>query len=377
MPKIILFSNTAWYLYNHRLTLARAIRAAGMQPILVSPPDEYAQKLVEAGFEWRPIQLVRHGTNPLHELISFMQILRLYKAEQAQIIHHFTVKPVLYGTIAARLAGKAGVVNSITGQGFLFVNQSLAARLLRSLVRPLYRLALGYRRSLTVFQNPIDKRSFLARGYVDEEQTVLIPGSGVDLNRFALQPEPEGIPVVMLASRLLWDKGIDEFIGAVRLLRERKIKARFVLVGEPDEGNPASIAAADIHSWEQEGLVEYWGQRDDMPVVITASHVIVLPSYGEGLPRVLLEAAAVGRPIVATDVPGCRDVVVDGETGYLVPVRDAAALADAIEKLLTDKESRKRMGLAGRVRVAEHYSAERINGQYLELYRSFPERKMD
>jgi glycosyltransferase involved in cell wall biosynthesis len=369
MAKIVLVANTDWYLYNFRLSLAQTLLGQGYEVLLVSPSGKYAPLLEEAGFRWLAWEVGRQSMAPWKELPAILSLYHIYRREQPDLVHHFTVKPVLYGALAAWLAGKAAVVNSITGLGYVFLGQETKARFLRHLVKMFYRQVLNRPHSGVIFENTNDRQFFIDQGLVAESQTWLIEGVGVDAERFHPSPEPEGQPVIVLPARLLWDKGVNELVEAARLLRPR-VKARFVLVGEPDKGNPASVTESDIQKWVKEGVVEWWGWCNDMREVYAACHIVTLPSYGEGIPTTLLEAAASGRPVVATAVPGCQDVVVDGLNGYKVPVRDGHALAEALAKLVEDPALRVKMGAAGRQLVLEKYTSPQINAQNLNVYES-------
>jgi len=370
VTKVLILANTGWYLYNYRQPLARALQAEGMQVVLASPPDRYADALQQAGFDWRRIDLSRRGTNPFADLAFLAACLRLYRRERPNLVHHFTVKPVIYGTWAARLAGVPAVINSITGLGYTFVKRERRGRLLRPIVRRLYQSALGSRGSWTIFQNLEDRDSFLELGVVAPDRMSLIAGSGVDLERFRLAPEPEGPPVVVLAARMLWDKGIGELIEAGRCVREGGTAVRVQLVGAPDSGNPASIPERQLVEWQEAGLAEWLGHRDDMPDIYAACHIVALPTtYGEGLPRSLVEAGACGRPVIATDVSGCREVVQHGVNGWLVPPNDPAALADALARLCTDGDLRRSMGSRGRQLAEARFSDAAITEATLDLYR--------
>jgi glycosyltransferase involved in cell wall biosynthesis len=371
LTKVLLLANTGWYLHNYRQPLARAIREAGMTAVLASPPDRYAAGLEEAGFAWRRLDLSRRGMNPLTELASIAACTQLYRRERPDLVHHFTVKPVIYGTWAARLVGVPAVVNSITGLGYTFVTREVRGRLLRPVVRTLYRSALRSRRCWTVFQNPDDQKRFLELDIAHPERTVLIAGSGIDLNRFRPLPEPKGPPVVVLAARMLWDKGIGELVEASRRVREGGTAVRVQLVGAPDPGNPASIPEAQLRAWQRAGLAEWLGHRDDMPAIYAACHIVALPTYyGEGVPRSLVEAGASARPVIATDVPGCREVVRHEISGLLVPARDTGALAEALRRLCTDPKLRRAMGRRGRDIAESRFSDADIVAATLRLYRS-------
>ena len=369
MAKIILSANTDWYLFNFRLALARNIREEGADVLMLSPPGPYVEKIRETGFQWTRIDIARETVDPLEDIRTLLSFLHLYRRERPDLVHNFTVKPVIYGSIAGRLAGVHATVSSVTGLGYPFVNPGTRAAVLRMLVLPLYRIALTAPNSNVVFHNAADKEFFVKRRVVSEEIAFVIEGSGVDPEEFKPGPEPTGQPVVLMASRMLWDKGVAEIIQAARILKARGVSASIILAGEPDSGYPASVPEIELRAWNQEGIVEWIGRRDDMPELMRQAHIVVLPSYGEGLPRVLLEASASGKAIVATDIPGCRAVVRRGVTGLLVPARDPHALADALENLIVDVELRRRMGKAGREMVEERFTQSQINKQIISIYR--------
>ncbi len=352
MARVLLFANTTWYLYNFRMALARRARDAGHEVLMAGPRDEYAERVRQAGFEWYPVEVSRRGMNPIIEAGAIIQCGRLYRRLRPELVHHFTIKPVVYGSLAARLAGVKRVVNSITGLGYAFMKSGPSGTLLRGLAAVLYRSAMRGPNTRAIFENRADLEFFVERRIVASEKATVVLGTGVDLERFRPTREPAGAPVVLLASRMLWDKGVGEFVEAARILNREGVPARFVLAGTPDPGNPSTIAAEQLNAWAGEGDVEWLGRQEDMPAMYANCSVAVLPSQREGLPRTLVEAAASARPIVASDVPGCRDVVREGVNGLLVPPGDAAALATAIRRLLSDPELRRRMGEQGR-RIAE------------------------
>ncbi len=300
---------------------------------------------------------------------SLFALYRLYNSLRPDLVHHVTIKPVLYGGTMARLARVPAVVNVVTGLGYVFISRGLKGWLLRNSVKLVYRLALNHPNSRVVFQNPDDRETFVRNGLVDASAAVLIKGSGVDVNEFSPTPEPLGRPLVLLASRLLWDKGVGEYVEAARRLREEGVKARFVLVGDSDFGNPAMVMKGQLEAWHRSGIVEWWGHRDNMSAVFAQAHVVCLPSYREGLPKVLIEGAACGRPIVATDVAGCREIVHDEHNGLLVRPRDAVALADALRRLIENPSDRQRMGLRGREIVMTEFSLAKVIGDTLAVYR--------
>ncbi len=364
--KLLYFVTEDWYFVSHRLALAIAARKAGFDVIVVTRVRGHGRMIEEAGLRLLPLELRRRGMNPLVELPLLWRLARIYRRERPDIAHHVAMKPVLYGSLAALVARTPHVVNALAGLGWLFTSRSLRARALGGVVRTLFSILL--KRGEVVVQNPDDARWLTETG-VPANHVHLIRGSGVDAKIFAPRAEPAGEPVVMLASRMLWDKGVAEFVEAARLLRASGPSARFVLVGEADVENPASIPVSRLVQWRDEGMVEWWGWREDMPATLAQASIVCLPSYREGLPRVLIEAAACARPIVTTDVPGCREIVREGENGLRVPPRNAGALAAAIQRLLNDAALRRRMGERGRALVEAEFSIEKVMAETLALYR--------
>jgi glycosyltransferase involved in cell wall biosynthesis len=365
MAKIVLFANTDWYLYNFRLSLAKELRAQGHEVILVSAPGPFEPLLQQSGFRWVSFPLSRQGINPFYELRTLWSLIRLYHQLAPDIVHHFTIKPVLYGSIAAHVLRIAGIINSITGLGHLFIDPEPITRLLRRIASWLYRLYL--RGTEVIFENPEDRRIFIEWKFIKPEQAHLILGTGVDVERFRPTVKENNPPIVLFSSRILVTKGILEYVEAVRLLKKKGIQARFALAGNTDAGNPASIPDEQIEAWKQSNLVEWWGWQDDMPAALARTDIFCLPSYREGVPNALLEATACGLPIVTTDTPGCRDVVTHGVNGLLVPVKNAQAIADALELLIHDPDLRQSMGRAGR-EIAVNFSDIKVNRETLAVY---------
>jgi glycosyltransferase involved in cell wall biosynthesis len=368
MPKILLVANTDWYLYNFRLSLARFLRAQGFSVTLVSPPGKYVEPLKKEGFHYVNWNIGRQSIAPWSELPALLALAKIYRHEQADLVHHHTIKPVLYGSLAARLAGRCSVVNSITGRGYVFLSKDTRASILKGIARFLYRLALSHPNQATIFENETDRQYFIDQNLIPAQHTFLIAGVGVDTDRFTPAPEPPGTPVILLSSRMLVDKGVGTLVEAARQLHPA-FRVRVVLVGEPDPGNPSSIPEEQLHAWAAEGLVEWWGWRSDMNAVYQQAHIVTLPTmYGEGVPTVLLEAAACGRPIVTTDMPGCRDIAIDQVNGLLVPPDNPTALASALGKLLADPDLRGRMGAASRRLVQQKFTVQLVNQATLAVY---------
>jgi len=369
-PKIIFFITEDWYFWSHRLPIARAARDAGFEVLVITRMDQHKELIENEGFKLVPIGLKRSSRNVIREALSVLEIIRIYRREMPDIVHQVAVKPVLYGSWAARVTGVSGVVNALAGLGYVFVADGWKASAFKRLVVFAYGSAFLAKNAIGIFQNPEDLKLFAGAGIVKSEQAVLIRGSGVDTSRFLHLPEPAGIPTIVLASRMLWDKGVGEFVDATKLLRKDGVNCRAVLVGIPDPQNPASIPEDTLHRWHSEGMVEWWRYRDDMPEVLSNAHIVALPTtYGEGVPKILIEAASCGRPIVATDVPGCREVVRHNENGLLVPPHDSKALADALKVLIKDPELRAKMGARGREIVETEFSEEIVVKQTMELYK--------
>ncbi len=366
--KIFLTANTDWYLYNFRISLARWLRAAGADVVLVSPDGKFVSDIRKDGFRWIEWSVGRKTTEPLGEFDAVRKLAAVYRREKPDLVHHFTIKPVLYGSLAARLANVPALVNSVTGLGYVFLNQSRKGAALRQVVLPFYRLAFSHRNLAVIFENPNDQQRFIEMGLISEEKTSIVQGVGVDVERFLPLPEPVGTPVVLFPARMLMDKGLGTLIEAARILKETHA-VRVVLAGEPDPGNPATVDASTLQAWQDAGLAEWWGFQAEMEAVYPQAAVVTLPSLGEGLPTALIEAAACGRAIVATDVPGCREVVEDGVNGLLVPPNEPVALAHALARLLDDAALRKRMGAAGRQRVMAQFADRLIIAKIVEIYR--------
>jgi glycosyltransferase involved in cell wall biosynthesis len=368
--RIVFVSNTDVFFLQYRLPVATAERERGAEVVVVAPDSGCGHEIERAGFRFVALPLSRRGMNPWGELRTVAFLARLYRQLEPDLVHHLTIKPVLYGSLAARFCRrKPAVVNAVTGLGFVFTGTA-ASPLLRPFVRTLYRQTLRRPRTRTIFENRDDMQEFIEAGMVTEPLSTLLPGLGVDCERFRATPEPEGTPIVILPCRMLWDKGVGEFVRAAEVLRERGLGVRFVLVGSPDPGNPSCIPETQLHAWEAAGVVEWWRHRDDMPSVFAQSHVVAFPTcYREGIPRVLLEAAASARAIVATDMPGCREIVRPDLNGLLIAPRDPLALANAVQSLLESRELRHRFGAEGRAIAEREFSKVVVVDQLLQLHR--------
>lgn len=369
-PRLLFVVNVAWFFLSHRLALARAASRLGYDVHLAADfdhPRELA-RLAEEGISFHRIRLQRGGLNPLTDLVLLFSLGRLYRRLAPDIVHHVTVKPVLYGGAAARWLGVPGIVHAVPGLGYVFTDEGWKARFLRRLVGAGYRHVFRTTRARGIFQNGTDLGHFVDRGWIDPDQAVLIPGAGVDVERFRPGAEPPGPVTFTLPARILREKGVLEFAAAASMLRRGGSRARFVLAGGLDPGNPGGLSRAETTRLCADHGLEWVGHVEDVAALLAASHVVCLPSYREGLPKALLEACASGRPIITTDVPGCRDVVREGENGLLVPVREAIALAAAMRTLEADGALRQRLGAVGRERAVREFSEPRIVQRTMDLY---------
>jgi glycosyltransferase involved in cell wall biosynthesis len=362
---IVLSANSDWNIANFRPGLICALRGAGYDPVVIAPQDPAADdRMRELDVERIPIRIDRSGLNPVADFRLLADYRRLLGRIQPAAYLGFTIKPNIYGSMAAAALGIPAIPN-VSGLGTAFIRPGV----LQSIVTALYRL--GFSKAPAVFfQNDEDRSLFVGRRIVRAKQSRVLPGSGVDLSRFAPAAPNDGPPVFLLVARLLRDKGVIEFVQAARSLAGHGM--RFQLLGPIDEGNRTAIGRLELERWVEEGVIEYLGVTDDVRPFLAAATAVVLPSYREGMPRSLLEAAAMGRPLIAADVPGCRDVVEDGVNGYLCTVRDPVSLASAMRRLAglpaTDRIA---MGEAARRKVQEQFSEELVIGAYLDVLAGF------
>lgn len=368
--KILFFANTDWYLYNFRLALARYLRELGHEVVLLAPPGAYCYKLEAAGFRVLTVPMQRRSLNPVREFALLNLVRCIYDQERPDLVHHFTIKCVIYGSLAAKSIGIKKQVNAVTGLGHVFTTDSLKTRLLRPAVRTLLRLAFSGPNNRLIVQNRDDQATFQEAGVIDATRIRLIRGSGVDTQRFrpVRRTECANSLKVLLASRLLWEKGVGEYVSAARQLRGEGVGAEFWLAGEPDLGNPSAIAARQIAEWGTACDVTIMGHVQDMAGLLSETDIAVLPSYGEGVPRSLIEAAACGLPLVATDAPGCREIVEHEVNGLLVPIKDASALATAVRRLCAEPDTRQRMGQASRSKVLDEFDERIVFEKTLAVY---------
>ena len=363
--KLIFLLTEDWFFLSHFLQRALAAQQNGFDVVVAANASEAQSKIREHGLRFAPIPFRRGALGIRSEAATLWSIHKLYKEERPDLVHHVGLKPILYGTL---LAGKARIVNAPIGMGFAYASQTPFARLLRPAMHILLRLLLNPRGSRVILENSDDLEQFVADGTIHREDSVLIRGAGIDVEAVTPSPEPAGPIRVLLAARMLRDKGVGEFVEASRILRSQGRRIAFVLAGAPDPQNPTSLTGTQLRAWQDQGLVTWLGQRSDVAALMAQSHIVVLPSYREGLPKVLLEAMAASRPIVTTDVPGCREVVAEEGNGLIVAPRDPAALARAIARLADDAALRQRMGVSGRHRAETEFAQSLIVQQTLSTY---------
>jgi glycosyltransferase involved in cell wall biosynthesis len=362
-------ANTDWYLYNFRRALIEALLARGCRVITVSPPGEYVPRLQALGCQHIPWNVSRKTISPVSESAAVLELRRIYRQTRPALVHHHTLKAVIYGSLAARGLG-IKVVNSIAGRGYVYSSPDLPARLLRPVVDALLRLSLRQADMRLIFENRADLDYFFQKGFVALDRAYLIRSVGVGLSNYPAAEPPEMPPfTVGFAGRLLWSKGTGTFVEAARILQEQNAGIRLVLIGLPDPGNPESVPAETVRQWAAEGLVEWWGWQADMPAAYARLHALAFPtSYAEGVPTVLLEAGASERALIASDAPGCREVIADGENGCLVPPADPPALAERIAYLAAHPEDYHRLRRAARKTVAEHFSEKLVIQETIDVY---------
>lgn len=375
LVRILYVVTEDWYFCSHRMPTARAARELGFDVAVATNVESHADAIRREGFRVLPIPAMRGLKGPLGNLMALFQLVMLYRREKPDIIHHIALVPTLFGSVAALLAGVKHSLATMTGLGLVFTSKKLRIRGVRAVVKPVLRWVLSRQSHDMVFQNSDDCEFFIRKKIIHPDQAHLIPGSGVDTEAFRPTPEPSGVFTAAFVGRMLRPKGVMEIIEAARLVRQKGVNIRILMVGTPDRLNPESLREGDLEQWQAEGLVEWVGFRDDIADIWRQAHVALLPSYREGFPKSLLEAAACGRPMIASDVPGCREIVRHGSTGLLVPPQNGAALAEALISMAQDPEMRSRMGAEARVLVEANFSDTLIAVQMQALYLSLLARR--
>jgi glycosyltransferase involved in cell wall biosynthesis len=369
-PKLLLLITEDRFLWSHRLPIARAALQDGYEVIIATRVNGDAQRIRDEGFRLFPLHLARESYSFIDEFRAIRELRQIYRVEHPDIVHHVALKPVLYGSIAALGRNGMRVINALTGLGYLATSSSLKAQALRVPIWSALRFLLNRPNHQVLLQNQEDKQLLITKLKVSPEKISIVRGSGVNSRLFHPTPEPAGVPIVLLASRMLWIKGIREFVQAANLLKKKGITARFVLAGDSDHNSPSAIPRQQLEEWQISGAVEWWGHQQEMSEIFRHINVVCLPSQGgEGVPKVLIEAAASGRAIVTTDVPGCRDIVRNGINGILVPPKNATALAEAIADMLENPTMRLQMANRGREIAVSEFSEDVVINHTLALYR--------
>ncbi|MDA9079034.1 glycosyltransferase family 4 protein [Gammaproteobacteria bacterium] len=366
--KILFLVNVDWFFLSHRLPIALEAAAQGFEVHVATTTTDQAKVIEGLGFILHEVKISRGDLGIFTTFKTFLDIIKIFNNVRPKIVHLVTIKPIILGGIAARIANIHGVVAAISGLGYVFINQGFLSSVRRFFIKALYKIALGHSNLKVICQNSADYNEIKNISKLSSDSFVLINGSGVSLEEFQYFPDTNKIPKIIMASRMLEDKGVLEFSAAAQQLKTLGILADFILVGDPDPDNPSSIKKSQIQDWEQEGILKHWGHRDEMQEVLRMASIVVLPSYREGFPKVLIEAAACGRPVITTDVPGCRDAIYHGKTGMLVPPKNSNALADAIKNLVLQPEECRKMGLAGRAMAEERFDEKIVIEEHFSIY---------
>lgn len=358
--KVVFIHNTTKYVFLHYREFLEKFVAAGAEVVVIAPFDDSVNKIRGMGVRCIDIVMSRQGLNPVTEVTTLIDVYRLIAKEKPHVVFNYSIKPVIYGSIAARWNGVQNIYSMITGLGHLFMDQTIKYKMIRSVILPLYRMAIGSN-SAVFFQNPDDKELFIDCGLIDEGKGFVINGTGIDLEGFAPGQKRSVGTKFILVSRLLWSKGIKEYVDAARLLKRQYPDTEFEILGMYDD-NPTSIQKQEIETWQDEGVINYLGASEDVRPYLREASVFVLPTiYREGRPRAVVEAMATGKPVITTDTPGCRQTVVHGQNGFLVPVKNVQALAEAMEKFILNPDLVEKMGNCSRELAEEQYNVNEIN----------------
>jgi glycosyltransferase involved in cell wall biosynthesis len=369
--KILFVVTEDWYFYSHRLPLAIAAAEAGHDVSVATRLAGSRKSISDTGIRTIPLRFMKRSSlNVFRELASFVELFLLLRRERPDLIHLVALKPVIYGSLAASLAGISARVNALAGLGFVFSSKKNLARFLKPILMRVFRFIFNDTHSKLILQNQDDFSLMTELVGVKYDRVCLIRGAGVNLDQYSPTKLPPGVPIIMLASRMLWDKGVGEFVNAAKALQGQNISARFVLIGDSDSENPTSISGRQLKKWNDSGVIEWWGYRSNMAKLLSQARVVCLPTYyGEGVPKVLIEAMACGRPIVTTDMPGCRDLVKSGRNGILVKPKDSVELAASLMTLILNKSVCQKMGIEGRKTVEKEFSLEHVIEETMAVYK--------
>ncbi|MGN7158068.1 glycosyltransferase family 4 protein [Dietzia cercidiphylli] len=367
--RLLIVVNVDWFFLSHRLAIANAAAAAGWDVHVATTVTQPIETMSSYDFTIHHVPMHRSSWNPVGLISALLRYLLLFWTLRPDVVHLVTIKPIILGGLAARLANISGVVYAVSGLGHVFIANGRIGAVRRKVVRQLYKVSMGAKNKVVIFQNSVDEAELVERNCVSPQEAVRLPGSGFDVDGYEVSDLPTGPPVFMMASRLIRTKGVVEFVEAAATLHDQGLLAEFWLVGAPDPSNPEGLSFEELRELAEVSNVKLWGHRDDVPEIMRSAAAVVLPSYyGEGLPKVLIEAAAAGRAVITTDTPGCRDAIVDGETGILVPARDSNRLADAMRQLATDRQTLELYGHKGRKRAESIFKIEYIVDRHLQIY---------
>jgi glycosyltransferase involved in cell wall biosynthesis len=366
--KIIYLVNVDWFFLSHRLPIALEVLKTGAEVWVITANTGRKEEIESYGFRFVDFPFSRRGTNLLFEILKLPRLYKLYKKIKPDLVHHVTIKPVIYGSLVARRLENVKVVNAITGMGFSFSEDEKATKI-SALVKKAYRIALNNKNVRVIFQNEKDLEVFLNEQLIEKDQATLIRGSGVNCSLFKPSQKKSDKKIVLLASRMIWDKGIKEFVEAAKIVKEQIPDVQFILAGTSDKGNPNVVSEKILLEWNKEGNVEWLGHVNDMVKLIQNSTLVTLPTYyPEGVPKILIESASTGKPIITTNRPGCNDIVKDNENGLLIPEKDSVALANAIMSLINNPQKMEELGKRGREMVLEEYSEDIVVSKTIDLY---------
>lgn len=366
--RLILFTNSAELFLSHRQHLAKGAMAKGYKVIVVCPPSPALKAIGEAGYQYETVPMGRNSVNPFREIWTLLSLWRCFRRVKPDVVHNFTIKCVLYGTIAARFNNVRKILNTVTGRGHVFLDSGFKVAVIRTLLKLLYRLSFHGDHIQFIFQNADDRELYVESGWVNESKSQIIPGTGVDTDKFSPTAEPPPPIRILFAGRFLKEKGLLELVEACDEVREGGDAFELAICGWLDSGNPSALTSEDMRTIATKPYVKILGQRKDMDLVYKSAHIVCLPSYGEGLPLTLVEAAAAGKPLVATNVPGCREVIVNNRNGFLVELRNITALAAALRTLVRDPATRERFSRASRELALQRFAKAQVVEQGLRLY---------
>ena len=366
--KLLFLVNVDWFFVSHRLGIAKAAIEEGYEVHVATSITNQAAIIRDHGLILHELKISRSGSKILGNLKTFFEIIKIFKEVNPKLVHLVTIKPVILGGIAARFTKIHGVVAAVSGLGSSFLDTGIYGKIKRFFIKRFYKISLSNLNILVICQNQNDIEDVQKISNLPLINFSLIEGSGVSLTKFRYSEDDNEIPNVIMASRLLRDKGVMEFANAARILKESNINLKMILVGEPDPENPSSITRSQVTAWQKEGILEYWGYKDDMENILQQSSIVVLPSYREGFPKILMEAAACGRAVITTDVPGCRDAIYNGVTGVLVPERNSLELANSIKELAINPNLYKEMGKRGRKMAESRFDVDNVISKHFKIY---------